>query len=235
MRPIGSGFAPSSAPRSKPNSRSGASCWSIRATALSPTRSSANGTTSCAHWPTAQEEQRAGAAGRPHCVLDDAIRDRLVAMTTDFKTLWRDPSLPNRERKRLLAYIIEDVTLVKLPAEGTTRIHVRFKGGRTETLTTQNPKSSAQQVKTQPKVVELVDMLLDDHIYSEIADILNDRGIRPGGSARRGQAGRAVHRLAGRLSRPSVRAPLPLRPAPGSRDADESRRQLRVSEFVKAR
>ena len=42
-------------------------------------------------------------------------------MTTDFKTLWRDPSLPNRERKRLLAYIIEDVTLVKLPAEGTTR------------------------------------------------------------------------------------------------------------------
>jgi hypothetical protein len=29
-------------------------------------------------------------------------------MTTDFKTLWRDPSLPNRERKRLLAYVIED-------------------------------------------------------------------------------------------------------------------------------
>ena len=55
-------------------------------------------------------------------------------------------------------------------------------------MTTQNPKSSAQQVKTDPKVVELVDTLLDDHIYPEIADILNDRGIRPGGSARRGQA-----------------------------------------------
>ena len=66
-------------------------------------------------------------------------------MTTDFKTLWRDPSLPNRERKRLLAYIIEDVTLIKLPAEGTTKIHVRFTGGKTETLTTLNPKSSAQQ------------------------------------------------------------------------------------------
>ena len=76
------------------------------------------------------------------------------------------PGLPNRERKRLLAYVIEDVTLVKLPEEGTTKIHVRFKGGRTETLTTQNPKSSAQQVKTQPNVVELVDKLLDDHIYS---------------------------------------------------------------------
>jgi len=109
-------------------------------------------------------------------------------MTTDFKTLWRDPALPNRERKRLLAYTIEDVTLIKLPAEGTTRIHVRFKGGKTETLTTENPKSSAQQVKTRPAVIELVDTLLDDYIYPEIADILNARGIRPGGSTRRGQS-----------------------------------------------
>lgn len=37
-------------------------------------------------------------------------------------------------------------------------------------------------------MVELVDTLLDTHIYPEIADILNDRGLRPGGSARRGQA-----------------------------------------------
>lgn len=135
----------------------------------------------------AQEERERGRR-EDQLALDDAIRDRLIAMTTDFKTLWHDPSLPNRERKRLLAYIIEDVTLIKLPAEGTTKIHVRFKGGRTETLTTQNPKPSAQQVKTPPMVVALVDRLLDDHIYSEIADILNEKGIRPGGSARPGEA-----------------------------------------------
>ncbi len=37
-------------------------------------------------------------------------------------------------------------------------------------------------------MVELVDTLLDNYIYPEIADILNVRGIRPGGSARRGQS-----------------------------------------------
>jgi hypothetical protein len=121
-------------------------------------------------------------------VLNEEIHRRLVAMVTDFKTLWLDPGMPNRERKRLLACIIEDVTLVKVPEQCTTKIHVRFKGGNTETLTTLNPKSSAQQVKTQPAVVGLVDKLLDDHIYSEIADLLNERGLRPGGSARRGQA-----------------------------------------------
>lgn len=135
----------------------------------------------------AREERECGLRDN-HTRLDDAIQERLIAMTTDFRTVWRDPALPNRERKQLLAHVIEDVTLLKLPAEGVTRIHVRFKGGKAETLTTRNPKSSAQQVKTKPEVVELVDSLLDDHVCAEIADILNAKGIRPGGAARRDQS-----------------------------------------------
>jgi DNA invertase Pin-like site-specific DNA recombinase len=132
-------------------------------------------------------EERERARQRDHLVLDDAIRQRLAALTTDFRKLWDDPSTPNRERKRLLAYLIEDATLIKIPAEGVTKIHVRFKGGKTETLTALNPKSSAQQIQTQPEIVELLDQLLDDHVYSEIAGILNGRGHRPGGSARPGR------------------------------------------------
>jgi len=134
------------------------------------------------------QEERERARQEDLSILNEEIRRRLVAMTTDFKTLWLDPDMPNRERKRLLACIIEDATLVKLPEQGTTKIHVRFKGGKTETLTTLNPKSSAQQVKTQPSVVDLVDKLLDDYIYEEIASLLNQRGVRPGGAARHGQA-----------------------------------------------
>jgi hypothetical protein len=97
--------------------------------------------------------------------------NRLVAdmLEGEWNDKLRDPNLPNRER--LLAYLIEDVTLIKLPAEQNP---CSLQGGKTETLTTQNPKSSAQQVKTDPKVVELVDTLLDNHIYPEIADILNE-------------------------------------------------------------
>ncbi|MHC4223072.1 MAG: recombinase family protein [Planctomycetota bacterium] len=115
--------------------------------------------------------------------VDEAIRERLIAMTADFRQLWRDPATPNRERKRLLAHIIEDATLIKFQRDGFTKVHVRFKGGKTETLTTQNPKTSAQKVKTPTQIVELVDQLLEDHVYSEIADILNERDLRPGGAA----------------------------------------------------
>lgn len=129
-------------------------------------------------------EEREHGQQEDRLILDEALRERLVAMSTDFKKLWSTPGTPNRERKRLLACIIEDVTLIKFPTEGITRVYVRFKGGATETLTTPNPKSSAQQVKTQPRIVELVDQLLNDHIYSVIADLLNEQGLRPGGSTR---------------------------------------------------
>lgn len=56
--------------------------------------------------------------------------------------LWANPDTPIRERKRLLAHFIEDVTL-QLPAEATTKLHVRFKRGKIQTLTTMSPKSSA--------------------------------------------------------------------------------------------
>lgn len=136
----------------------------------------------------AAREEREQARQRDHVVLDDALRQRLATLTTDFRKLWDDPGTPNRDRKRLLAAIIEDATLLKLPADGTTKIHVRFKGGKTETLTTVNPKSSAQQMKTPPGLVGGIDHLLDHHIYAEIADILNAQGLRPGGSARRGRS-----------------------------------------------
>jgi DNA invertase Pin-like site-specific DNA recombinase len=133
-------------------------------------------------------DERERARREDRLVIDDATRERLVAMTTDFKRLWSDPSMPNRERKRMLAYVIEDATLVKVSQEGTTKVHVRFKGGQTTTLTTANPKASWQKVKTSPELVELVNKLLDDHLYDGIAEILNTRGLRPGGSARPGKS-----------------------------------------------
>src|ERR1700733_8043625 len=137
---------------------------------------------------TARDE-RERARREDQIVIDDTLRGRLVAMTTDFRRLWSDSSTPNRERKRMLAYVIEDATLVKLPREGTTRVHVRFKGGQSTTLTTANPKASCEKVKTPNELVELVDRLLDDRLYDEIAEILNARGLRPGGSAWPGRSG----------------------------------------------
>ena len=170
----------------------------------------------------AQEERERGRQ-EDQLALDGAIRDRLIAMTSDFAALWSDPSLPNRERKRLLAYIIEDVTLVKLAVEGTTRIHVRFKGGRTETsddrepqvlrAAGQDPADGDRTGRPAPRRSCLFRDCQDPQPKGNSA--------RRFGPPRPGR--RPLHGLAGGLSRPPVRAPLTLRPAAGPWDADERR------------
>jgi DNA invertase Pin-like site-specific DNA recombinase len=133
------------------------------------------------------QEARERSRQQDRLVIDGTVRRRLAAMTTDFKTVWTDPDTANRERKRLLAYVIEDATLIKHSKDITT-IHVRFRGGKTESLTVQNPKSFAQRLKTSPQVVALIDELLDEHTYPEIADQLNAQGLRPSGTIRPGRA-----------------------------------------------
>ena len=66
---------------------------------------------------------------------------------------------------------------------------VRFKVGKTQTWATQS-KIFCATVKTRPVVVDTVDSLLENHICAEIADILNAKGVRPGGSARRDRSRR---------------------------------------------
>ena len=58
-----------------------------------------------------QEYQQRRAADR--LIIDDQERQRILALATDFPAVWRDPKTPHRERKRMLALLIEDVTLVK--------------------------------------------------------------------------------------------------------------------------
>ena len=132
-------------------------------------------------------EDRERARQHDPSTLNEAVRARLAAMAVDFNKVWTDSDTPHRERKRLLAHIVEDVTLIKLREQRITKVHVRFKGGNIQTLTVPIPKSAAQQVTTQPGIVELIDKLLDDHVYSEISDLLNQQGYRPGEAGRRGR------------------------------------------------
>ena len=112
-----------------------------------------------------------------YLVMDKENKDRVLALARDFPTLWRDPKLPHRERKRMVGLIIEDVTLVK---GEEVRVDVRFKGGATRTFTVPRTLPSWEEWKTPPEVVAEIDRLLDDHTQGEVAAILNERGFASG-------------------------------------------------------
>ena len=109
--------------------------------------------------------------------LDDAHKQRIRDLAADFPALWSDPATPQRERKRIMRLVIEDVTLSR-----TDRIHlhVRFRGGQTQSLTIPTPLNSWQARQSHPDTLALLDRLLDDHTDAQAADQLNHAGHRSG-------------------------------------------------------
>lgn len=104
-------------------------------------------------------------------------RERILALASDFPALWNDEATPCRERKRMAALLIEDVTIVK---RDVITVHIRFRGGRTQTLTIPIPLNAWQKKMTDPQVIAEMDRLLDEHTDGEVADLLRERGMQTG-------------------------------------------------------
>jgi hypothetical protein len=109
--------------------------------------------------------------------LDEDQRQRILTLAQDLPRLWRNPATPDRERKRMLRLIVEDVTLHKAQ---TLVVHVRFRGGATRTLTLPRPAPAWALQQTSPEVVAEIDRLLDGHTDEQIARVLTARDFRSG-------------------------------------------------------
>jgi hypothetical protein len=89
-----------------------------------------------------------------HATVDEAQRARIEALASDFPRLWQDAKTPDRERKRMVRLILEDVTLIK---RDQITMHVRFKGGATRSFTLPRPLRAHELRKTSEAVIREID------------------------------------------------------------------------------
>jgi Recombinase zinc beta ribbon domain/Recombinase len=107
--------------------------------------------------------------------LSTAERTAMLGLPRDFAQIWRDPRTPDRERKRIVRLLIEDVTVQK----GAQIIaQIRFKGGATRTVTIPLPPPFAQSRLTPAATLAEIDCLLDQYTDAQVAAELNDRGYQ---------------------------------------------------------
>jgi DNA invertase Pin-like site-specific DNA recombinase len=112
--------------------------------------------------------------------VGQAERQRILALATDFPAVWRDPTTPQRERKRMLALLVEDITLLK---QQELTVAIRFRGGATTTLTLPRPLTPQQLRATDPEVRRQIDDLLDEYTDAQVANLLNQRQMHTGTGA----------------------------------------------------
>ena len=102
-----------------------------------------------------------------------ALEQQAIAdLVEDFPRVWKDPRTSDRDRKRMVRYLLEDVTI--LGQEDVITAHVRFKGGATHTITVPVSRGRCSL----PELIVLIDQLLDDFTDAEVAEQLNQRGWR---------------------------------------------------------
>lgn len=110
-------------------------------------------------------------------MLTSEQKKQILSLAMDFPRLWKDAKTPNREKKRMVQLMIEDVTLVR---RDQISVNICFKGGATKIITLPIPQNPFTRRKTRSEIVKEVDRLLEFHNDAEIADILNGRGIQTG-------------------------------------------------------
>jgi hypothetical protein len=104
-------------------------------------------------------------------------REQVLALATNFPQLWNDPGTADRERKRMVRLLIEDVTIRK---GEQVQLDVRFRGSMSKTFMLPRPLSFCESHKQNPAMVAEMDRLLDDYNYADVARILNENGFKTG-------------------------------------------------------
>jgi len=132
------------------------------------------GTTGCGSWMR-YSANTSGQRAADQGLLSDEARGRILSPAKEFRCIWKDSQTAPIESKRMVALLIEDVTLAKADK---VAIHVRFRGGKTTSLTIDKPRPVALIRKTLPKVVCTVDELLETCTHRQGAGRLNELGYR---------------------------------------------------------
>ena len=119
----------------------------------------------------AAEEQRQ----RDQICVSETEREVMLRLPRDFVAIWQDPHVPTHDRKRIMRFLIEDVTVQK---EEQIVAQLRFKGGASRTITVPLPPPFAHSRLTSTETLGEIDRLLDHHTDAEVAAELNAQGHR---------------------------------------------------------
>jgi hypothetical protein len=120
----------------------------------------------------AQVQEEAGRQNEEEQRRLTALEHQAIAdLVEDFPRVWHDPRTSDRDRKRMVRLLLEDVSVLK---DEVITAQIRFKGGATQSITI--PLSHGR--RSAPELIALLDQLLDDYTDAEVAEQLNRRGWR---------------------------------------------------------
>jgi DNA invertase Pin-like site-specific DNA recombinase len=101
---------------------------------------------------------------------------QILQLAGDFPRLWAASTTAPRDRKRILRLLVRDITVTKGPEPRAVKLHVRWQGGKTETLQVQLPQKRADAIRYPTPFVAHIRELAVNHHDDEIVALLRSEG-----------------------------------------------------------
>lgn len=109
---------------------------------------------------------------------DGELEQNVEGLAERFQRIWDAPSLRPEDKKRIIRYLLEDVTLTK--KEDVTLVQIRFKGGTSTEMEVPNTLPSYKTWQTSDEVLDFLRKEGMNYTYKELAGMLNQNGYRSG-------------------------------------------------------
>ena len=104
------------------------------------------------------------------------IEEAAKSIGENFITVWSNPSVLNEDKKRIVRYLIKDVTLLKSESYHV-KIGICFQGGATHEVDIEIPKPRYMRISITSDVLEFLEQNAGSCNYQELAEKLNDNGF----------------------------------------------------------
>ena len=124
---------------------------------------------------TKQEYQTFKNEHPPKLTSED--REQILKLAAQLPVIWNSESTSQRDKKRLIRILIQDVTLTKLKEQRQTQLTIHWKSNMATTHLVDNPLPASEKRKTPQPTIDLITKLSENHSDHKIVDILNAKGI----------------------------------------------------------
>jgi DNA invertase Pin-like site-specific DNA recombinase len=109
--------------------------------------------------------------------LNKEDKEQILKLADQLPVIWNSKSTSQRDKKRLIRILIQDVTLTKLKEQRQTQLTIYWKSGLATTHFVDNPLPASEKRKTPQSTIDLIAKLSENHSDHKIVDILNAKGI----------------------------------------------------------
>lgn len=114
-------------------------------------------------------------AGRNQASSESELAEAIQNISRDFKRIWNAPGLKNDDRKRIIRYLIKDVT-IKRTDHHTAVVQICFQGGAVQTLEAPIAKPRYKVIETPKDVIDFLRKEAESHPYTQLTAMLNEQG-----------------------------------------------------------